>query len=46
MRWSLRYYNEDINLWVRSYYYSLKDFNIAREKLEEKSIESQEKFEI
>ena len=37
-RWSLKYYSEDINRWVRSYFYSLKDFNTAREKLEEKSI--------
>ena len=33
-RWSIKYFDTIDNTWKRNYYYSLKEFNTAREKIE------------
>ena len=44
-RWSIKYFDEVEKLWMRRYFYTLKEFNTAVEKFEKEGIEGTTKYE-
>lgn len=42
-RWSIKFFNKTHNRWERNYYYSLREFAVARDKIKENPEVDQEK---